>query len=767
MVNEDNIILEIKFEKKTAKGLEDHTKILKKFIEQMKKTGFGGGSGGSGGGMDYQQQLKLQRDQENIQKRIDDNFARQQRLTTDIRQTTSKDQQNLKYRQTIIMQEKRVKERLMVEEKRHWNSIIERMVSGTMGTKAMGMGMMGIKGGIGAARGLGQLGMKGLGKTGTGQAFALEAGLSKEGDFARGYDGGGAVGGFRNQGLVDQKDVDNKRAKMQGNKLASAFTKTLSRTKAFGDKMGMSGKTGKALGIAGIGAMGIVGGVITKAIESSPIAQAMMKMMSTAFTLILRPIGDFFGGFMKPIAVRLLKFGAENVKNFANIHKMGEKVGIAALALFTDPAAVIGMLAERVGASIAIEMRALADPFFNKTEAYSKLFTAFDEKMQEIAGTSGEMLAMTTQTSQQITSGLVTTNTVLADVGERMEEVTKSVDSVAKTNEVIARASTPHGGYASAAEQQEELINEMRKSMEAYPEHFQHIAEMDKRNNKTWFSDDGQTAREKIGSMAESGATGLVGEKSPIIKMYEDLAAMNLDHNTGMEEMLEGYREAEELVLQNKVEQDTQMVKDYLASVNRTNKKYEQITDKAQADMIESRNEQKVERDDQNAYIFKMQEDHAQVMNSATDIIERGALTRAGTENSLMYMMKNTAEKMNWAAQATVAALMQMASSVAGKGQGDFNKSGFTQRRNRATGGMINEHVIGVGQKTGSLWEFGERGLEYVTPATGSTSNAYDQTSNVTVNINVAKMTSDLDLQKIKPMVERALRETHSRRGII
>ena len=47
MANEDNIIFEIKFEKKTAKGLEDHTKILKKFIEQMKKTGMGG-SGGSG-----------------------------------------------------------------------------------------------------------------------------------------------------------------------------------------------------------------------------------------------------------------------------------------------------------------------------------------------------------------------------------------------------------------------------------------------------------------------------------------------------------------------------------------------------------------------------------------------------------------------------------------------------------------------------------------------------------------------------------------------
>ena len=758
MTGEDNIILEIRFEKKTAKGLEDHTKILRKFIEEMKKTGFGGGSGGSGGGkVDYDRMERLEKLKT---KNIHDELEREHNLKDINRERydiARREVQAIKARDLQLAREVRVKDRMRSEETRHWNSIIERMVSGTMGTKAMGMGMMGLKGGIGIAKGLGQLGMKGLGKTAKGQAIALQSNWAKEGDFDEGY------GAFRSSG-VDQKDVKKERAKIQGNKLANAFTKTLSRTKAFGDKMGMSGKTGKALGIAGIGAMGIVSGVITKAIESSPIAQAMMKMMSTAFTLILRPIGDFFGGFMKPIAVRLLKFGAENVKNFANIHKMGEKVGIAALALFTDPAAVIGMLAERVGASVAIEMRALVDPLFNKTEAYSKLFTAFDEKMQEIAGTSGEMLAMTTQTSQQITSGLVTTNTVLADVGERMEEVTKSVDSVAKTNEIIARASTPHGGYASAAEQQEELINEMRKSMEAYPEHFQHIAEIDKRNNKTWFSDDGQTAREKIGSMAESGATGHVGEKSPIVKMYEDLAEMNLDHNTGMEEMLEGYREAEELVLQNKVEQDTQMVKDYLASVDKTNKQYLSITNKAQANMIESRNEQKIERDDQNAYIFKMQEDHAQVMNSATDIIERGAITRAGTENSLMHMMKSTAEKMNWAAQATVAALMQMAASVAGKGEGDFNKS---QRHNRATGGMINEHVIGVGQKTGSLWEFGERGLEYVTPATGSTSNAYDQTSNVTVNINVAKMTSDLDLQKIKPMVERALRETHSRRGII
>jgi hypothetical protein len=83
---------------------------------------------------------------------------------------------------------------------------------------------------------------------------------------------------------------------------------------------------------------------------------------------------------------------------------------------------------------------------------------------------------------------------------------------------------------------------------------------------------------------------------------------------------------------------------------------------------------------------------------------------------------------------------------------------------------MINEPVEGVGLWTGDTWTFGEHGNEWVTPMRGgssNTSNSYDQKSNITINVNVDKMTSDLDMQKLKPVIERALRETHSRRGII
>ena len=91
------------------------------------------------------------------------------------------------------------------------------------------------------------------------------------------------------------------------------------------------------------------------------------------------------------------------------------------------------------------------------------------------------------------------------------------------------------------------------------------------------------------------------------------------------------------------------------------------------------------------------------------------------------------------------------------------------RRRGRAAGGMITEPVEGVGLWTGDTWTFGENGMEYVTPTRGrgGGDTSYDQRNNVTVNVNIDKVSSEVDLQKIKPIVERALRESHSRRGII
>jgi len=716
MANEDNIIFEIKFEKKTAKGLEDHTKILKKFIEQMKKTGMGGsgGSGGSGGKIDYDRMERLEKLKT---KNIQDELEREHNLKDINRERydiARRELQAIKTRDLQLAREVRVKDRMRAEETRHWNSIIERMVSGTMGVKAMGLGMMGVKGGIGAAKGLGQLGMKGLGQTGTGQAFALQAGLAKEGDFARGYEGGGAVANLRDKGKISQQDVGNKRASIQGNKLANAFTKTLGKTKAFGDKMSMSGKTAKGLGVAGIGGLGIAGGVITKAIESSPIAQSMMKIMSTAFTLILRPIGDFFGGVMKPIALRLLKFGAENVGAGASLFKMGEKVGIAALAMFTDPAAFFGSLVERAFGTLAIAL----DPLKSEAEkaaAYASMLEGFDTKMEEIAGVAAsDMQSLVTQASQQVISGIDNVNKTTTE--GFAEIISKTDEAAKKLEEKQNRESGIFGGYGSKEEQQSELERLMAESKAKYGQAWAN-AEAGKtgaRGGKGMeFNDAGtgqgnqwMNAPPRLKEVLETINTGLSDEGVAIIANFEAMKEAGILGNEKQTELREQFAKA--------VEDGTGLYAD-----------------------IEKRNAA-----------------HAKIMQTEKDI-------QTGKEKEISEVIAKTSEAFGVAYNKVQKMIKMMKRSASGGGYaGGGHKN--------ATGGMITEPVIGIGQHTGETWSFGERGMEYVTPNTsfGGTNN-YDQKNNVVINVTIEKVTGNTDLQQIKPIVERALRESHSRRGII
>jgi len=80
-------------------------------------------------------------------------------------------------------------------------------------------------------------------------------------------------------------------------------------------------------------------------------------------------------------------------------------------------------------------------------------------------------------------------------------------------------------------------------------------------------------------------------------------------------------------------------------------------------------------------------------------------------------------------------------------------------------GGMINEPIWGIG-KSGRGYMFGEAGPERVIP-TGASMRDGGGIGPVTINVNVDSINSDVDLEKIKPVIERALQEVHSRRGII
>ena len=115
----------------------------------------------------------------------------------------------------------------------------------------------------------------------------------------------------------------------------------------------------------------------------------------------------------------------------------------------------------------------------------------------------------------------------------------------------------------------------------------------------------------------------------------------------------------------------------------------------------------------------------------------------------------NTISSGSWGSSSsstsTGSAMSANTSAAAGPATGGFRW---------AQGGWITEPIFGF-DKSGNTHLFGEAGPELVTPANkvgGIVAN---------ISINIDKIAHDIDLEQIKPIVERALLEVHSRRGII
>ncbi len=117
-------------------------------------------------------------------------------------------------------------------------------------------------------------------------------------------------------------------------------------------KGGLTGMLGKKLGkigefaskhkggmLLGAGAGGLILGVIIKALSVAPMFQQMMKLFKFTVSLILMPIGTFFGAVLRPILISMIRGIAPNFKDWMKTSMaLGDKVGKGILELFTDPA---------------------------------------------------------------------------------------------------------------------------------------------------------------------------------------------------------------------------------------------------------------------------------------------------------------------------------------------------------------------------------------------------------------------------------------------
>jgi hypothetical protein len=701
MGESDNITFEMSFDSKTKALMEKYTKTTEQLTKIMQATGK----------TDATMELKAAELKHKTEMMKTANVQEENKAAESDRRNTHQlieqgrlNRLDIKYKKEFLLQETRQKNKMLLAEKRHFNEMMERMVSGGTATKLIGMGIMGAgaakKGGGMLSGVIGQQAKK----SAMWRGLKLETGeMSQAENEER---AGGISIGF---GDNKAKEVTRKtQGFLRDNKMGQGIVKAMEKSKIFNEKAGAAlGKAKGGLGIAGIGALGIGGSIITKAIESSPIAQSMMKIMSTAFTLILRPIGDFFGGVMKPIALRLLKFGAENVGQGATLFKMGEKVGIAALAMFTNPADFFGALADRAFGTLAIALDPLKSEA-QKATAYASMLLGFDTKMEEIAGVAaGDMASLVTQASQQVISGLGDTQKIITtgfgDLIEKVDEAEKKI----YTNQEYADI------YAESGKQGQQWVHE---NMDKESWWWKNIG------SKTGQVDPigGATDEPKIGEGAYVGA-------AQTVKELEAPAREILAHFEAYKEGLYDMTALNDAQLEN--------YQTYINTVTDEMATHQEIMDAGKA-YAQAQSETVYNQND---------------YNSLTD----GQNTTLRTITDELGLINGEFER--------IRAEVEKIKIRAPRG---MSTGGGHQRK--ATGGMITEPVIGIGQHTGETWSFGERGMEYVTPNTsfGGTNN-YDQKNNVVINVTIEKVTGNTDLQQIKPIVERALRESHSRRGII
>jgi len=181
----------------------------------------------------------------------------------------------------------------------------------------------------------------------------LQKAMAKAG-FSGGFGGAGAGGGA-GVGTGDRFDRAHKnkmaqmdrefelrgrhwlgRAALESGSLSQKFEQNKELTKLrgglFGKKQAGDKFSAQLVKIAGftIGMTGLAS-FAKGVIDSSPILQAYLKILTTGIMFILRPIGDTIGFFLKPLALGLLRYAIPWYQASLGITSKAQEVGEAAL----------------------------------------------------------------------------------------------------------------------------------------------------------------------------------------------------------------------------------------------------------------------------------------------------------------------------------------------------------------------------------------------------------------------------------------------------
>jgi len=495
-----------------------------------------------------------------------------------------------------------------------------------------------------------------------------------------------------------------------------------------GKGAGAMGKMGGIMGMAGGGAAGILGGAIMKGLESSPMFQAVGKIMSTAFNLILRPIGDFFSAVFKPISIVLMKWGAVNLRKWAqSMHdnsndamKAADMIGKGLVAFFDDPLAFLGKAIEHLGEVIWTGKS-------NKLNDYiTTAYTAIDERLTNELGTMKGSLA----TGAGVVSGIQTNIKDAIDATkERAEKAQEKLDEIAGNTDIIAQKTTQEKTVDYLKGEGADQVNDAYKKWVS-----ENIEEQSK-----WWQEVGQFIEGLVPKQAGSTENILETVSEEIKFNYEKALEMSGITQEQWDKMGDDAKAVYQRYIEyrtatnaqeeeNKVIQQTYMT---MAKLNQdTNISIADYAKHSEQVQRLTYNAMHVETKNSKGYVEAMTKEHEEMLVAIQQAYERA--------KAILSSMQNSGSRSS------------SSSNVAKNPWG------------RSAGGVIDERIYGIGERSGASYLFGEAGREYVVPE-----NKAGGLGNISININIAKVSNDVDLQKLKPIIERAILETHARRGLI
>jgi|APSaa5957512535_1039671.scaffolds.fasta_scaffold05067_8 hypothetical protein len=509
-------------------------------------------------------------------------------------------------------------------------------------------------------------------------------------------------------------------------------------------KSGFLGKIAKSLSKAGsffekhsvpitigAGVAGLIIGIISKALSVAPMFQAMMKLMKFAVLMILMPIGTFFGAVIRPLMVGIVKGLAPKFKQWmeGSMH-WGAIIGERLLAMVMNPkehfennpdqAAGIGGIFGGIGGAGIMGIGALFSKYLTDTEKdreeYKAKLAEEREKRNNALIEAGKMIL------QPILMFVGKLNVLfLVTIPAAFNGFITGLQNMFNNNDLVKQILQPILMFIGKINYL--FLKTIPDGINEFASNFKNFWA------QLWngFVDFFQWAINLFG----------LGD---VIKKVE-IPDEDNENNQGM------------------IEYSNNM----FWTMESINKNISNIKPKSIS--IEG--------------FFSYVEDNLSQLPNHTKFIIK-AMTGITNQfdgawkwisNALRKVSRQTYTTGDGSKKPTRNAKIAMG-TLSNMGGGGIDSSGspsygsaayhysFLNPVKMAKGGIIDEPILGIGA-SGQSYLMGESGREFITPEKGM------KKGNTIININIGKVEKDVDLSKLKPMIQRWILESNSRRGMI